>query len=472
MDITPAQYAWFFYAGEITMRIQTLVLKDFRRFENLQVDFHLDDGDLGGLTVFVAKNGEGKTSILDAINISWGTFIGVMPNSVGESLKKTDQRTEYVDGEIRPCGVPEISATFVDGPFQPPVTIRRSFTRSKKRVSTTTKDAKPLANYAIQLLESSRDDVEWPIIAYYGDNRLWAGERLTNQRVFNTLAMGREFGYSDATNPKSGYKEFSLWFPSLELAVFVEEQRRASKDAGFDEERLLRYRSQLAPIKEALRKSLKPAGWDEVVTDVTHGVWAINAEHKSKILIDSLSAGVKIIIGLVGDIAFRCVKLNPRLGSDALTKTPGVVLIDEIELHLHPEWQQVILPTLRSVFPRIQFIVTTHSPQVITSVPKECVRILEEGRVDNPSFQTQGVESQEALLGVFGVDPAPDSDAHVIRLNEYEQMARSGNADSELGRRLYRSLQEHYGKDYPPLERIEINRKYRKNNVAAEKDNA
>ena len=103
MDLTPAQYAWFFYVGEITMRIQTLILKDFRRFENLQVDFHLDDGDMGGLTVFVAKNGEGKTSILDAINVSWGTFIGVTPNSVGESLKKTDQRTEYVDGEIRPC---------------------------------------------------------------------------------------------------------------------------------------------------------------------------------------------------------------------------------------------------------------------------------------------------------------------------------------------------------------------------------
>ncbi|MBR5759411.1 MAG: AAA family ATPase, partial [Thermoguttaceae bacterium] len=198
----------------------------------------------------------------------------------------------------------------------------------------------------------------------------------------------------------------------------------------------------------------------------------INTELKSKILIDSLSAGVKIIIGLVGDIAFRCVKLNPHLGSDALTKTPGVVLIDEIELHLHPEWQQVILPTLRSVFPRIQFIVTTHSPQVITSVPKECVRILGDGHAENPFFQTQGVESQEALLSVFGVNPAPNSDEFVKALNEYERMTRSGEVDSDKGRLLYQSLREHFGEDYPPLERIEINHKYRKNSGVSEKGDA
>lgn len=455
------------------MRIKTLTLKDYRRFENLHIEFNLDGENNGGLTVLVAKNGEGKTSILDAVNVAWGTFIGAMPNAVGGGLKESDRRTTFIDGEIEPQGEPEIEASFVVKAFDSLLSVKRSLSPSKKRVVTTTKDAKSLSNYARQILRAPSSQTNWPIIAYYGDNRLWAGGRLTTQKVSKTLAMGREYGYADATNPKSGYKEFSLWFPALEFAIFIEEQRHSSKAPGFNEARLRRYRSQLELIKSALQKSLEPAGRYDVVSDYVHGIWAIDSEHNSKIPIDSLSAGAKIIIGLVGDVAFRCVRLNPHLGDEALSETPGIVLIDEIELHLHPAWQQRILPILRSIFPRIQFIVTTHSPQVVTSVAKECVRIVSDGRVENAFFETQGVESQVALLEVFGVDPAPREDPYVSQLFEYENIVQKGQANSEMGRKLYGSLVDHFGRNYPPLERIEISRKFAKKQIErSEDDNA
>ena len=218
------------------MWIQSLTLKNYRRFEDLHVEFNLDQ-DQGGLTVLVAKNGEGKTSILDAINVAWGTFIGVMPKATGASLRESDQREEFVDGRTESCGPLEIAATFLCDDFQEPIEVKRAFTQSKKRPTTSTKDAKTLTAYARKLLASPGANVNWPLIAYYGDNRLWAGERLTEQRVANTLAMGRAYGYSDATNPKSGYKEFSVWFPALEFVTFVEEQRRIVNDAGYDEGR-------------------------------------------------------------------------------------------------------------------------------------------------------------------------------------------------------------------------------------------
>ncbi len=136
-------------------------------------------------------------------------------------------------------------------------------------------------------------------------------------------------------------------------------------------------------------------------------------------------------------------------------------MIDEIELHLHPSWQQRILPTLQLIFPRIQFIVTTHSPQVVSSIPQECVRIIDDGEVEHLSSQTQGVESQNILAEIFGTDPAPQDDEYVQMLNEYAQMEAYGEADTSKGKPLYEKLAAHYGADYPPLMRIEIHRKFK-----------
>ena len=70
------------------------------------------------------------------------------------------------------------------------------------------------------------------------------------------------------------------------------------------------------------------------------------------------------------------VRLNPDLGINAVLKTPGIVLIDEVDMHLHPSWQQTVLYDLRKAFPLVQFIVTTHSPQVLTTVPPQSIRAL------------------------------------------------------------------------------------------------
>ena len=79
---------------------------------------------------------------------------------------------------------------------------------------------------------------------------------------------------------------------------------------------------------------------------------------------------------MIGDIAYRMAVLNPVLGNMVLEKTPGVILIDEIDLHLHPQWQQTILSDLNAIFPNIQFVVSSHAPAVINSVAREQNRIL------------------------------------------------------------------------------------------------
>lgn len=93
--------------------------------------------------------------------------------------------------------------------------------------------------------------------------------------------------------------------------------------------------------------------------------------------------------------------------NQVLEKTPGVVLIDEIDLHLHPQWQQTILSDLHAIFPEVQFIVSSHAPAVINSVPREQIRILDQGEIYMPAAQTYGRDANSILREVMNVSERP-----------------------------------------------------------------
>jgi Predicted ATP-binding protein involved in virulence len=128
--------------------------------------------------------------------------------------------------------------------------------------------------------------------------------------------------------------------------------------------------------------------------------------------VSQLSDGYKAMLALVMDLARRMAQAKQKISPDGKVPAlsyPGIVLIDEIELHLHPAWQQTVLQTLTTIFPNIQFIVTTHSPQVISSIKPEHVRILDNGKITLPSSNTFGAESNAILKEVFGVPPRAPS---------------------------------------------------------------
>jgi predicted ATP-binding protein involved in virulence len=157
------------------------------------------------------------------------------------------------------------------------------------------------------------------------------------------------------------------------------------------------------------------------------------------------------MIGLVGDIAHRSVRLNPHLGADAPVQTPGIVLIDEVDMHLHPAWQQTVVPSLREAFPAIQLIVTTHSHLVISTVPSRCIRILgSDGSVSAPSVETQGYDSPFALGVVFGVNSTPPVEIAQI-LTRYRALLEQGQGDSHEAQALRRRLLDHFGATHPAM---------------------
>ena len=161
------------------------------------------------------------------------------------------------------------------------------------------------------------------------------------------------------------------------------------------------------------------------------------------------------MIGLVADLAHRAALLNPHLGRQASRETSGIVLIDEVDMHLHPEWQQQVLPLLLEAFPLVQFLVTTHSPQVISTVDRRSLRVFRRSddgawAAETPHGQTRGVESADVLAAVMGVDPIPQVE-EAGWLADYRAIIGDGDPTSDEAGELRKKLCDHFGPDHPVM---------------------
>jgi hypothetical protein len=157
-------------------------------------------------------------------------------------------------------------------------------------------------------------------------------------------------GYDQCLSPASDPKRLFRWFKTNELAALQKGDTRHVLEA---------VRAAILAIVPGTKRAYWDVDFDElvIVTDYPSGD-RMNPFHL-------LSDGYRNLVGLAADIAYRMAVLNPHLLADATRETPGVVLIDELDLHLHPTWQRMIVSALLRAFPRVQFVETTHSPFII-----------------------------------------------------------------------------------------------------------
>ena len=160
-----------------------------------------------------------------------------------------------------------------------------------------------------------------------------------------------------------------------------------------------------------------------------------------------LSDGYHVFIALVADIARRAVMLNEFDGAEAPKRVEGVVLIDEIGLHLHPRWQRTALPSLRDAFPRLQFIITTHSPQVLSSVENRHARRLVDRELQEDHVFVEGRDTNAILRDLMRTDDRDDKG--VVELNRLHRAIDRG--DRVEAERIHRELAERWGDNDPAL---------------------
>ena len=392
------------------MNLKSIKIKNYRCFKDVEIDFD------NRVTLVVGKNGAGKTAILDAVAVSVGTFLLGIDGGVGRSILKDDARYEFYDLEGT-----------IDSQHQFPVEIESigdcrkeenvKWVRSlnSENGKTTIKDAVELTSIAKKVQQQIMKGYKTlilPLISYYGTGRLYA-QKKEKRNIKSLTEFRRQVGYVDCMAAESNEKLMLNWFQTQTLKSLQKQQK-----TGLLEPPIL-----LKTVEKAICRCYERISGSKnasISFDLdTHRLmleFETTEGDAQKFTMDEMSDGYKNTLSMIGDIAYRMAVLNPMLGEQVLERTPGIVLIDEIDLHLHPQWQQTILSDLQAIFPKIQFIVSSHAPAVINSISREKIRILDNGKIYMPSAQTYGRDANSILREVMQVSERPVDIKHRMNL--------------------------------------------------------
>jgi predicted ATP-binding protein involved in virulence len=364
------------------MRLDRLHLKNFRRFEKLTLD--LDPS----FTLLVGENASGKTSLLDAAAVAVGAFLlgitearDARPLSAGEvrfvRFRQNGSVFEEFQWPARIEAVGELAGE----------TVEWARALNGPRAKTTRREAAKLAAMARNLADGVRTGGvdALPVFAYYGTQRLW----LELRAVESKRGIGSRFdGYIDCMKPASSHRQLTEWLYQQTLIELQEQSAVVAKDA----------------VESAVCQAI--AGISRFYFDVRAQEILLQWQDGRIEPFAALSDGYRNMVAMVADLAWRAVTLNPGLGRRACELIHGTVLIDEIDQHLHPVWQRQVVADLRRTFPGVQFLATTHSPQVVASVKKREVRLLRDGSIGDAGF-VEGRDSNSLLEDLFGTPERP-----------------------------------------------------------------
>jgi len=351
------------------MKIDTLSLKNFRAAKNLNLRFH------ESLNVFVGVNGAGKSTILDtlAIMLSWAVSRMKLSGASGRPITESD----ITNGAASSI----LDIKCMDKQNEIPwklVKRRRGYAGTDEK-----SDLSVLSGYTKQMqtdIENSKEKINLPLFVYYPVNRAVFDIplRIRGHHAFPLFAA-----YDESLTSGANFRTFFEWFRERED---LENENRIHQMDLFQKNDILFPDPQLEAVRAALSKFLP----EFKNFTVRRSPLRMEVEKNGELLtVNQLSDGEKCLIALVGDLARRLAIANPMM------KQPldgeGAVMIDEIDLHLHPKWQRMVIPKLKDVFSNLQFVISTHSPHVITHVQPESLFLLT--LTDKGIFCEQPIES-------------------------------------------------------------------------------
>lgn len=370
------------------MKIDRLLLKNFKGFESKEFTFHPE------FNLIVGMNGTGKTSALDALSVAVGSwFLGIRGADTrhirSSEVLLNDFEHEEIDEEGRhfsvqwervyPCEV-TAHGSVQECSLSWSRTLNAPGGRTTYGNATNIKQLATLADHAIR----KGLDILLPLVSYYGTGRLWQEPREAYtvsdpMKVASKEEQSRLAGYSNSVDPRLSVGQLTRWIARQSWIAYQQKNRIPPVFTVVKEA--------LVACVEDARNLYFDAALGEVVVEFAGGTQPFS----------NLSDGQRCMLAMVGDIAHKAAKLNPQLGSRVLQETTGVVLIDELDLHLHPRWQRRVIEDLRRTFPKVQFICTTHSPFLIQSLRSGEELIMLDGQ---PTADLGNLSIEEIAAGI------------------------------------------------------------------------
>lgn len=368
------------------MRLKRIEIEGYRGIKRAQMDFD------PRLTVIIGRNGAGKTTILNAAKNLMATLASIWPNKEGNiAFTNTPFKANDLGAGQSDC---RVRIDFDWTATAKTAHLERKFSDGNKISPTLLKLYNLTKNNNLPTSERA-------LLVYYPQSRGFQTVSRTKD-VFDST----EVQNSSINGNLAAINDLGTWWQERDTEEAVTVRDRG--DQTYRDPQLQAIRSLIAEIDSftgvSYSRTTEPKGLILAKTD------------GSKVSVNDLSSGERGYIILLADLARRLQVMEPK---KPLKDIPGVVLIDEIELNLHPEWQSKILKTLRETFAECQFVVTTHSPPVLSAVESHQVRILS---IDRNGYtevrQPRNTRGRSVGFLLEGVFETPERDPAVARLLE------------------------------------------------------
>ncbi|PSL36008.1 AAA family ATPase [Chitinophaga ginsengisoli] len=431
------------------MLINYLYIQNFKGFEQKEISFN------PGFTVVIGDNSLGKSSLLHALQVALGAYLQCLPIPASAVYRRQFRQQEvfvkWNDADRGYSANEQETLIRVFSQFNNDQIEWSRVMLANGMTSHSRKHVGELMDAVSGLLKERKQTsgAVLPVVASFGTERTMAQQRKGKRAQERRSRM--EKGYLAALSDKVDFEGVIEWL------------------YNYDNE--LKYDREFAGTKEAVFEAIAIAiPYLEDIGFNTHyreleAVVKIDDKDFGRKTHSNMSDGLIAMLNLVAELAFRCVILNGYLGSDAVIQTKGVVLIDELDMHLHPNWQRHVIRDLKQAFPNIQFIVTTHSAFIVQSIRSEELIIIDDEiqKGSDPFRKTiEAVAAEE-----MGVENVPRS-IEFLKMQEvaqeYFELIQAGKTSdndervSQLREQL-NELEERFGEDPAFVASLKIERK-------------